>query len=121
MTEEAGLAELRARYRDLAAQIAQIGFTASGTVLSTRNVCGTAGCSCHADPARRHGPYWQYTRKVSGKTVTRRLSAAQAALYAEWIGNGRALGDLLAQMQQVSDKARDLILATLPDDQKPAR
>ena len=81
-------------------------------MLSTRNVCGTAGCSCHADPARRHGPYWQYTRKVSGKTVTRRLSAAQAALYAEWIGNGRALGDLLAQMQQVSDKARDLILAT---------
>ena len=36
-------------------------------------------------------------------------------------GNGRALGDLLAQMQQVSDKARDLILATLPEHQKPAR
>lgn len=121
MTEEAGLAELRARYRDLAAQIAQIGFTASGTVLSTRNACGTAGCSCHADPARRHRPSWQHTRKVSGKTVTRRLSAAQAALYAEWIRNGRSLGDLLAQMQQVSDKARNLILATSPDDQKPAR
>lgn len=121
MTEEPGLAELQARYRDLAAQIAGTGFTAAGTVLSTTNVCGTAGCSCHADPARRHGPYWQYTRKVRGKTVTRRLTAAQAALYAEWIGNGRALSDLLAQMQQVSDQARDLVLTTVPDDQKPAR
>jgi hypothetical protein len=110
-------AGLRARYRDLGAQIAQIGFTATGTVLRTSNVCGTPGCSCHADPAKRHGPYWQYTRKVNGKTVTRRLTAAEAALYTEWISNGRTLRNLLAQMQQVSDQARDLIMAGHPEGQ----
>jgi hypothetical protein len=118
VTDDA-MAGLQARYRHLAAQIAGIGFTAAGTVLSTRNVCGTPGCSCHADPGKRHGPYWQYTRKVSGKTVTRRLTSAQAALYTEWIANGRALRDLLAKMQHVSDQARDLILATPPEDQQP--
>jgi hypothetical protein len=110
---------LRDRYRFLAAQIAGTGFTATGTVLCIGNVCGKPGCACHADPGKRHGPYWQHTRKVGGKTVTRRLTSAQAALYAEWISNSRALRDLLAQMQQVSDQARDLILAASAEDQQP--
>ena len=63
-------------------------------------------CACHADPDKRHGPYWQHTSKIRNKTVTRRLTPAQAALYQEWIANERALRDLLAQMQQISDQAR---------------
>jgi len=102
---------LRARRAELAAAIASIGFTATGTVLQVRTVCGSPGCACHADPDKRHGPYWQYTRKIRNKTVTRRLTPAQAALYQEWIANERALRDLLAQMQQISDQARDLLLA----------
>ncbi|MGH3185810.1 MAG: DUF6788 family protein [Streptosporangiaceae bacterium] len=109
---------LRDRHRHLAAQIAGTGFTATGTVLRIFNVCGTPGCACHTDPGKRHGPYWQYTRKVNGKTITRRLTSAQAALYTEWISNGRVLRDLLAQMQQASDQARDLILATSTEDQQ---
>lgn len=31
---------------------------------------GTPGCRCKADPPQLHGPYWQWTRKVAGKTVT---------------------------------------------------
>lgn len=95
---------LRARRRELAAAITGIGFTATGTVLQVRTVCGSPGCACNADPGKRHGPYWQHTRKISNKTVTRRLSTAQAALYAEWISNERALRGLLAQMQQLSDR-----------------
>ncbi|MGH3154544.1 MAG: DUF6788 family protein [Streptosporangiaceae bacterium] len=113
------VAGLRARRRHLAAKIAGLGFTATGTVLRSHNVCGTPGCACHTDPGKRHGPYWQYTRKINGKTVTRRLTSDQAALYTEWIHNGRALRDLLAQMQQVSDQARDLILATPAEDRQP--
>ena len=95
-------------------------FTATGTVLKVRTVCGTPGCACHTDPARRHGPYWQYTRKVNGKTITRRLTSTQAALYTQWISNTRTLRNLLTQMQQVSDQARDIILAA-PAQNQPAR
>jgi len=40
-------------------------------------------------PTRAARPYWQWTAKVDGKTVTRRLTAREAALYQEWIGNDR--------------------------------
>ena len=104
------LQALRARRAELAAAIAGIGFTATGTVLQVRTVCGSPGCACHTDPDKRHGPYWQHTSKIRNKTATRRLTPAQAALYQEWIANERALRDLLAQMQQISDEARDLLL-----------
>ena len=81
--------------------------------------CCSPGCACHADPDKRHGPYWQYTRKVRNKTVTRRLTPAQAALYQEWIANERVLRGLLAQMQQISDQARDLLLADPSQGQQP--
>lgn len=110
---------LRARRHELAAAIAGIGFTATGTVLQVRTVCGSPGCACHTSPDKRHGPYWQHTRKISNKTVTRRLTPAQAALYSEWISNERALRDLLAQMQLLSDQARDLLLAELPEHPAP--
>jgi Family of unknown function (DUF6788) len=114
------LQALRARRRELAAAITGVGFTAAGTVLQVRTVCGSPGCACHADPDKRHGPYWQHTRKIRNKTVTRRLTPAQAALYQEWIGNERTLRDLLAQMQQLSDQARELLLAGTPAHQNPA-
>lgn len=97
-----------------------IGFTATGTVLQVRTVCGSPGCACHADPDKRHGPYWQHTRKIRNKTVTRRLTPAQAVLYQEWISSERALRDLLAQMQQLSDQARELLFAGTPGHQSPA-
>ena len=115
--QPAGPAALRARRRELAAAIAEIGFTAAGTVLQVRTVCGTASCACHTDPGKRHGPYWQHTRKVSNKTVTRRLTPAQAALYTEWIENGRKLRDLLTQMQQLSDQAAGMLLDALPKNE----
>ena len=40
-TAQPALAALRARRRELAAAIAEIGFTAPGTVLQVRTVCGT--------------------------------------------------------------------------------
>src|ERR1019366_6888614 len=54
---------LRARHRHLAAKIAGIGFTATGTVLCSHNVCGTPGWSCHTDPGKRHGPTGSTSRR----------------------------------------------------------
>ena len=46
-----------------------------------------------------HGPYWQWTAKIDGKTVTRRLSQTEAELYQEWIANDRQLRALIDQMR----------------------
>lgn len=104
------LAAYEGQYRELASQVADIGFIASGSVVHRYTRCGTAGCRCHADPPQRHGPYYQWTAKIDGKTVTRRLTEHEATLYKEWIANDRELRRLLSQMREVAAKAADLTL-----------
>ena len=104
------LAAYEQRYRELAAQIADVGLIASGSVTRRYTRCASPGCRCNADPPTRHGPYWQWTAKLNGKTVTRRLSAREAELYQEWIGNDRRVRALLDQMRTVAAKAAELML-----------
>lgn len=104
------LADYERRYRDLAEQLAGIGLIYSGSVTHRYTRCGTQGCKCHADPPQRHGPYYQWTAKVNGKTITRRLTDTEATLYQEWIANDRHLRRILQQMRQLAAKAADLKL-----------
>jgi len=64
--------------------------------------CGKTGCRCQADPPQLHGPYQQWTRKIAGKTVTRRLTAEQADTYRPWFDQARQLRDLLNQLESLS-------------------
>lgn len=104
------LADYERRYRELARQVANIGLIHSGTITRRLTRCGTPGCRCHADPPSLHGPYYQWTTKIDGKTVTRRLNQTEAKLYQEWIANDRQLRSLITQMRQVAAKAADLKL-----------
>lgn len=104
------LATCEARYQQLAAEIASIGIIASGSLARRSHRCGKRGCGCGADPPRLHGPYWHLTAKTAGKTVNRRLSSDQAALYQQWIDNDRQLRSLTDQLRSV---AREIIEFTL--------
>ena len=53
-------------------------------------------------PPRPHGPYTSWTRKVAGKTVTRRLSAEQHAQYEPWFQAHRRLRELLGELEALS-------------------
>jgi hypothetical protein len=75
------LADYEQRYHKLAAQIATIGLIHSGSLTRRYTRCATPGCKCHADPPQPHGPYYQWTAKINGKTVTRRLTETEADLY----------------------------------------
>jgi hypothetical protein len=100
---------LRARYRGLQDQLRDIGFIALGSVIERYTVCGAPGCRCHAHPPAKHGPYFQYSRKLHGKTLTRRLTAEQAERYREWITNRRVLDQVIDQMDQLSRQIADLL------------
>lgn len=104
------LAGYQRRYRDLAERIAEIGFIAGGSITHRQTRCGKTNCRCHGDPPQLHGPYYQWTAKVDGKTVTRRLTQDQAQLYQQWISNDRQLRALIEQMRQVAAKATELIM-----------
>jgi len=115
----ARLAACENRYRDLARSLAEIGFIASGSVTRRLTHCNKTGCRCGADPPRLHGPYYQWTAKHAGKTVTRRLSPTEAALYQEWISNDRQLHRIVADMRKVAEEAKGLILAVTQTQKSP--
>jgi hypothetical protein len=104
------LATYQLRYQELAAQLAEIGFITSGSIVVRYTRCASVGCRCHAEPPQRHGPYYQWSAKVAGKTVTRRLTEREAALYQEWIDNDRQLRGLIDQMREIAGHATRLIL-----------
>jgi hypothetical protein len=102
--------QLARRYRALAARLSDLGFISPGSLAHRYTYCGKPGCRCQASPPRPHGPYYQLTRKIAGKTITRRLTPAQAARYAEWIANQRELRATIAEMEAISGQAAELIL-----------
>ena len=46
------------RRRELTDQIAALGPTLPGSLVSRTSRCGNRNCRCHTDPNQRHGPYW---------------------------------------------------------------
>ena len=101
---------LQTRYRQLARQILDLGFVQPGSVVSRHTYCRTPGCRCHADPPQLHGPYWQWTRYDSGKTITRRLTESQARLYQELVANRRRLSEIVTEMEMLGAQAAEILL-----------
>jgi hypothetical protein len=92
----------RAARDRIAAELARAGFALPGTLTIRSYACGKQRCRCHADPPRLHGPYAEWTRKIGGKTVTRRLSPAELAEYHPLFDNARKLRALLAELQDLT-------------------
>lgn len=94
-------ADRRAQAR-IAAELGSAGFALPGTVLERRIRCGKPGCRCGADPPQLHGPYYQWTRKVKGRTLTRLLTAAQMARYRSWFENAKRIRTLRSALEALS-------------------
>jgi hypothetical protein len=108
------LARLDRRYRELKKRLQGLGYAIAGTITERYTLCGKATCRCHADPPQRHGPYYQYSRKVAGKTISRLVKAEQIDQYREWIANRRALDEITAAIDDVSHQAADILTRTPP-------
>lgn len=104
------LKRYQTRLRALARELSTIGFISRGSLIRRFMRCGTPSCRCRADPPQLHGPYWQWTTKQDGKTITRRLSEQEARLYRAWIANRRRLDKIVAQMEDVSRRAAPALL-----------
>jgi hypothetical protein len=97
--------ETRDELRQIAAELstlARTGQVLPGSLQQRHTYCGKAGCACQADPPRPHGPYWQWTRKVAGKTITRRLTPDQIERYRPWIENDRRIRELLTRLEALA-------------------
>ena len=109
------------RLAELRAQLAQIDYALPGTINIATNRCGKPNCACHADPPRPHGPYITWTRKVAGKTVTRRLTPEQLERYTPWFENNRRLRQLTSELEALSLQAAEQAEGWQPNPQPTAR
>jgi hypothetical protein len=50
----------------------------NGSLARQYKRCGRLNCRCLEDKKYWHGPYWIWTRKEKGKTVTKTLNSEQA-------------------------------------------
>ena len=108
--------DLQQHYQQLKGALARIGYFRRGTLLKRFMPCGKPECACKASPPRLHGPYYQWTRKIGGKTVTVFFTREQADLLAGWIAAGRQLNRIIAQMERLSLRATDRFLKELPSN-----
>lgn len=94
----------------LARTLAEIGFIWPGTLQKQMLTCGKPQCSCHKDANARHGPYWYWTSKKKGKTISKKLSVEEAEIIGQWIENRRRVEGTLKEMMQVSEGAFPMLL-----------
>jgi uncharacterized protein DUF6788 len=92
----------QARAARIAAELASLGPALPGTLLQRHVRCGKPGCRCRADPPDLHGPYWQWTRKTAGKTVTRLVPDDQLDDYRQWLDNHRRLRALITELEELT-------------------
>lgn len=98
------------KYRSLLGELAEIGYISPGSLVVRETSCGKANCRCMGNPPQRHGPYYQWSRAIAGKTVSRRLDEHEAELYREWIANRRRLERIVFQLEEVSAAAGEILL-----------
>lgn len=96
------LAKHAQRFHELKRGLDQLEYFCKGTVLKRMIKCGKAYCACRSDPDKRHGPYFELTYKVAGKTVNVRLSPQAAPLYRAASAQFRKLKTTLQRLEKIS-------------------
>jgi len=64
-------------------QVAELGDFQPGSISSPTMRCGKPSCHCAKPDDPGHGPYYQLTQKIDGKTVTQSLPSPAAIRKAE--------------------------------------
>ena len=64
-------------------QISELGDFQPGSITSAIRRCGKPGCHCAKPNHPGHGPHFQLTQKISGKTATQNLPSPEAVRKAE--------------------------------------
>ncbi len=103
--QEEALKRQEEQFKKAKAEIDDIGFVLQGSVVERRMECGKPACRCHEDPGSRHGPYYQWTWKVDGKTRAMYLTKEQAALCKKWSMNNRRLNKIIRRLRDISLRA----------------
>ena len=98
------------RFRRLAGQLARTDWILLGTI-HERRMRAPPG---NGRRKRSYGPYYQWTFRRQGRTITVNLSAAQVKSFARAIKQQRQVEKLLGQMRELSRQFLDATTEGVP-------
>ena len=90
------------RFQDLKREFQELEYFCKGTLLKRMMKCGKAACACQHDPAKRHGPYFEWTYKAKGKTVNVKLTRDVMPVFRAATHQYRKLRSLLNRLESLS-------------------
>jgi|SRR6516225_2780805 len=90
------------RFQTLKQEFQQLQYFCKGTLLKRMMKCGKVQCACRHDPAKRHGPYFEWTYKAKGKTVNVKLTRNVMPLFRAASHQYRKLRSLLNRLETLS-------------------
>lgn len=93
---------LEKQYKQLQKELGQIGYICQGSIMSLYRKCGKPECSCREDRSMQHGPYYIWTRKEKGKTITRSLSNERFQKCYQCIQNYKKMEQIIEEMKRIS-------------------
>jgi len=67
----------RQRIAVLKRRITEIDLVCSGTLLERTKVCGKPSCRCARNEQARHGPYYEWNRRLQGRLYHRAVAPRQ--------------------------------------------
>jgi hypothetical protein len=98
------LAWLERRRAELLALISGAGDFRRGALNAVWRKCGKPNCACAQPGHRGHGPQWNLTRRVSGKTVNVHLKPGPELEKARReVAEHQRFADLVEEVSQVSE------------------
>ena len=83
-------------------KISNIDWILKGTLLKQYKQCGKNNCRCHQDKKYWHGPYWIWTRKEKGKTITKTLNQNQIQMHKKAFKNMKEFDQLVEKWKMLS-------------------
>src|SRR5579863_9040099 len=119
--EPDGLPELERRRQELYQELSGVGDFRPGSLNEVRRKCGKPNCACAAPGHPGHGPQYNLTRRVDGRTRTRHLRPGPELDKARReTAEYQRFRDLVGQVTEVNEAicdARPAALAGEPGDE----
>jgi hypothetical protein len=89
----------QARIERIREQMAELGPVLPGGISKHWNVCGKPGCRCkHPSRPKKHGPYYQLSFTLGGKSSSMFLRADEVGEARRWVRRYARLKELTQQL-----------------------
>ncbi len=98
------LEKLEQDFKKIKDEILSISYLKKGSIAKCYQTCGNPGCRCHKDKKFRHGPYWWWTSKESGRTKSILVPEGMLGEVSSYIENYKLLKSKVKMLEEISEK-----------------